>query len=338
MAANLDLTTSPTSPPHLAAKADQSTTSSALSSAIAFLQPTMPAPFAAIRALFDHLCINPSSASALNDIYPTRGIFKTAAIDNPTADQKLTIDLSPACARLIPGERRASLSAHGLEEILSFFSTIVAAHVPIILSALSEIANFNFRLCDYTSITAAPLSDNGCGAHTDYDGKAGLEVEDEATPGRWIALPGDATIVLCGWCALILTGGRVRAVRHRVRRMAGVRRLSAVLFVAPDVDVVLKPLKSDEGSKAFSEKITSGDVNVGWFKEVMGKRWRWREGNEMLGDGESNEIGPDEDVERLDQSPSEHNSPDEDELKAARPSADQPHPILIAGDLRPIVS
>ncbi|ERF76214.1 hypothetical protein EPUS_09281 [Endocarpon pusillum Z07020] len=39
-----------------------------------------------------------------------------------------------------------------------------------------------------------------------------------------------------------------------------------------------------------------------------------------------------------DQSPSEHNSPDEDELKAARPSADQPHPILIADDLKPVVT
>ena len=81
--------------------------------------------------------------------------------------------------------------------------------------------------------------------------------------------------------------------------MAGVRRLSAVLFVDPDVDVVLKPLKSDEGSKTFSEKITGGGVNVGWFKEVMGKRWRWWEGNKMLGDGESKEISQDEDVERL---------------------------------------
>lgn len=318
MAANLDLVISPTNPPHLTGKDDQSTTSSALSSAIAFLQPTTPAPFTAIRALFDHLYADPSSARALNNIYPTRGIFKTAAVKNPTADQKVTVDLSPSRARLIPSELHSCLSAHGLDEILSFFSTIAAAHVPMILSALSEIAgadltslhkshNFNYRLCDYTTITAAPLSDNGCGAHTDYgtfsiifqDGHAGLEAEDEATPGRWIALPGDATIVLCGWCALILSGGRVRAVRHRVRRMAGVRRLSAVLFVAPDVDVVLKPLKTDEEARAFTEKIVTGSVNVGWFKEVMGKRWRWREGNEMLEDGESNEIGQDEDVERL---------------------------------------
>lgn len=84
-----------------------------------------------------------------------------------------------------------------------------------------------------------------------------------------------------------------------MRRIPGVRRLSAVLFVAPDVDVVLKPLKVDEGPRAFSGKIVTGRVNVGWFKDVMGKRWRWREGNEMLEDGESDDFGQDEDIERL---------------------------------------
>jgi isopenicillin N synthase-like dioxygenase len=96
-----------------------------------------------------------------------------------------------------------------------------------------------------------------------------------------------------------LSGGRVHAVRYRVRRLPGVRRLSAVLFVAPDVDVVLKPLKVDEASMKFSEKIMKGQVKVGWFKDVMGKRWRWREGNEALKDGESDEISQDEDIDRL---------------------------------------
>ncbi len=38
---------------------------------------------------------------------------------------------------------------------------------------------------------------------------------------------------------------------------------------------------------------------VRWFKKVMGKRWRWREGNEELEDGKRNDIAQDEDVERL---------------------------------------
>jgi isopenicillin N synthase-like dioxygenase len=96
-----------------------------------------------------------------------------------------------------------------------------------------------------------------------------------------------------------LSGGRVHAVIYRVRRLAGVRRLSAVLFVAPDVDGVLKPLNVDETSMKFSEKIMTGQVNVGWFKDVMGKQWRWKEGNEVLKDGESDEISQDEDIDRL---------------------------------------
>jgi isopenicillin N synthase-like dioxygenase len=112
-------------------------------------------------------------------------------------------------------------------------------------------------------------------------------------------VPGDATVVLCGWCALILSGGRVNAVRHRVRRLLGVRRLSAGFFVAPDVDAVLKPLKVDETSMDFSEKIMTSQVNVGWFKDVMGKRWRWRGGNEVLKDGEREEISQDEDIDRF---------------------------------------
>jgi hypothetical protein len=41
------------------------------------------------------------------------------------------------------------------------------------------------------------------------------------------------------------------------------RRLSAVLFVAPDVEVDLKPLEVDEGSRAFSETIMESKINVG---------------------------------------------------------------------------
>lgn len=73
--------------------------------------------------------------------------------------------------------------------------------------------------------------------------------------------------MLCGWCTLILSGGRVRAVRHRVRRVPGVRRLSTVLFVAPDMEVDLKPLEVDKGLRAFSEAIMEAKVNVASSKK-----------------------------------------------------------------------
>lgn len=67
-----------------------------------------------------------------------------------------------------------------------------------------------------------------------------------------------------------------------MRHIPGVRRLSAVLFVAPDLDAKLMPIEKSAIVRPFSEKIMSGEVNVEWFKEVMGKKWRHREGNEEL--------------------------------------------------------
>ena len=298
---------------------DKRTAFTSLSQAISFLQPTVPAPFPAIRHLFDHLSAHPSDAALLNSTYPSRGIFKTAAANNPCSDQKFTIDLSPRRAARIPPDLATRLNTHGdLDSILRFFSHTVETYVQLILDMLSKIAgaelaplhsaqNFNFRLCDYTPATAAPESSNGCGAHTDYgtfsiifqDGQAGLEVEKPDEPGAWVTIPGDATVVLCGWCALILSGDRIQAARHRVRRAPGIRRFSAVLFVAPDLDVVLRPLKGDSDRRSFSKKVMDGRISVGWFKEVMGKRWRWREGNEDLEDGERDDIAQDEDVEEL---------------------------------------
>lgn len=286
---------------------------SLVQSAVAFLQPAAAAPFDAIRSLFDHLQANPEDATKLNDSYPERGVFKTAATRNPDCDQKLTIDLSLSRVSRIQADLRTSLSAHGLDEVLSFFSTIVDSHVSKILSGLTEVSgvdmvalhrsqNFNFRLCDYTPATASPDSANGCGSHRDYgtfaiifqDGHAGLEAEAPDAPGVWVPIPGDATVFLCGWCALILSGGLFKAVPHRVRRSPGVRRLSAVLFIAPDLDVTLKPMVHAEG---FSDEVMNGEIDVKWFKADMGRSWRRREGNEALLEGE--EISQDKAIERL---------------------------------------
>lgn len=272
------------------------------------------APFSAIQAFFDHLHAHPKDAAELNATYPHRGVMKTAALHKTESDQKFTIDLSPMRNTRIPKSLRDSLDPHGLEEILGFFNGISAQYVPTILSSLSILAgtdlapahtsyNMNYRLCDYNPSTAAPDSLNGCGAHTDYgsfsiifqDGNPGLELEE--TPGTWVPVPGDATVVLAGWCAAILSGGRISAARHRVRRSPGVRRLSAVLFVAPDLDVKLKPLGDSQPVRPFSDTIMRGDLDVDTFKSVMGKRWRYREGNEEMGDADS--LTQDDEIENM---------------------------------------
>lgn len=274
-------------------------------------------PFQAIQSLFDHLHAHPDNAAQLNAIYPRRGILKTAATHNKTSDQKFTLDLSPSRNTLIPPSLRNTLAAHGFEDILAFFTTLQTTYVPTILSSLSVLAGtdlqpahknltMNFRLCDYNPATAAPHSDNGCGAHTDYgpfsiifqDGTPGLELEDADAPGTWVPVPGDATVILTGWCAVILSGGRIRAARHRVRRVPGVRRFSAVLFVAPDLDVKLKPLDGVEPARMFAEGVMRGEMDVETFKEVMGKRWRYREGTEVLVDGDGS-AAQDSEIEKL---------------------------------------
>ncbi|KAF5636792.1 uncharacterized protein FTJAE_5988 [Fusarium tjaetaba] len=94
------------------------------SSAIFSFEPHVKAPFYAIRRLFDHLRANPENASSLNAAYPKRGIFKTAAMNNATSDQKFTIDLSPARNGRIPGSLREKLAGDGFNDVLDFFEEV----------------------------------------------------------------------------------------------------------------------------------------------------------------------------------------------------------------------
>lgn len=93
----------------------------------------------------------------------------------------------------------------------------------------------------------------------------------------------------------MLSEGKVAAVRHRVRRVPGVRRLLVVLFVALDLDVKMAPAERVE---VFLEEVNEGHFDERWFKEVMGKKWRYREGNEKLATG-NDRVEQDIDIERL---------------------------------------
>ncbi|KAK8258126.1 oxidoreductase [Phyllosticta capitalensis] len=269
---------------------------------IDFIQdPTVKAPFEAIQRLFDHLRSHPSDVDAINSAYPKRGILKTAAVLNPKSDQKFTFDLSPHRVDCLPGEAQQRLS-----EIITFFEAAASAYVEDLLSACSNLAgpgvdmakahtnrNWNFRLCDYaTENIANPESDNGCGAHTDY--------------GRytWSGDRGSLRsngIVSCPWRRNDCAGGLV--CRHSEwradsRRETSRAPLSAVLFVAPDLDVKLTPLPGVKPVRPFTERISSGEEDVAWFKEVMGKRWRHREGNEDIPEGELT-GSQDDDINKL---------------------------------------
>ncbi|KAK8200094.1 oxidoreductase [Phyllosticta capitalensis] len=65
-----------------------------------------------------------------------------------------------------------------------------------------------------------------------------------------------------------------------------------------DLDVKLTPLPGVKPVRPFTERISSGEEDVAWFKEVMGKRWRHREGNEDIPEGELT-GSQDDDINKL---------------------------------------
>jgi hypothetical protein len=219
---------------------------------------------------------------------PTTAQQFTTRQQKPTSTTRGEEPTRNAC--ILPSPQ-AELDVHGLTGISTFFVAITAHHVPQIIASLSAVAdrdlaplhtklNVNFRLIEYTPMTGtSPDSQNGCGAHTDYgtfsiifqDGTAGLEMDAPDAPDIWVPVPvpvpGNTTVLLCGllcgWCAVVLSGGKVLAVRHLVRRLPGVRRPS------PDLDVKMAPAAR---VWVFSEAVTEGHFHVRWFEEVMGKK------------------------------------------------------------------
>ncbi|TVY60548.1 hypothetical protein Focb16_v003591 [Fusarium oxysporum f. sp. cubense] len=65
---------------------------------------------------------------------------------------------------------------------------------------------------------------------------------------------------------------------------------------------MLRPLfdlsKMSKVVRPFTKNVTNGQSDVGEFKEVMGKKWRRREGNEKSDDGNDMET-QDSEIERF---------------------------------------
>jgi hypothetical protein len=261
-------------------------------------------PITAIQRLFANLYQNPNLATRLNATYPTRGVFKAACIDPtspPGIDQKTTIDLS--VARLQKLRELDPALVHDLgqdfDDVLRFYAMVEKDVLPLLMQATSRIAgsdlaplhtkgNNNLRLIDYFP-SAAPAGPR-CGEHIDY-GTYTIVFQDRAVgglefdiDGKWVPVPVDVdAVVSWGWCGAILGNDRVKAAKHRVLRTQPLqkRRTTAVVFVAPNLDAVLKPVEGSIGENgAWSKRIMEGKLTVGEFKEVISKKWRRREGNE----------------------------------------------------------
>ena len=79
------------------------------------------------------------------------------------------------------------------------------------------------------------------------------------TTGAWTTVAPDHIAVVWGWCSAIPSGDKIRATRHRVQTtLPGTRRLSAVLFSAPDINTILRPLNGN--GAGFCDEIRNGQV------------------------------------------------------------------------------
>lgn len=265
--------------------------------------PVRP-PITAIQNLFARLYADPSLASRLNATYPKCGVFKASCLDpaaSPKIDQKTTIDLSLKRLQELRKLAPTVVEALGQDfsDVLDFYAVIETDILPILTQATSSISganleplhknkNNNLRLIDY--FPCANPSGPRCGEHRDYgtytivfqDGAVGgLEFEMK---GKWVKIPASVeAVVVWGWCGAILSNDAVKAAKHRVVKTWPLlqRRTTAVVFVAPDLDLPLKPVGGLEKQCAgWRQDILEGNMSVGAFKEVISKKWRTREGTE----------------------------------------------------------
>jgi len=155
--------------------------------------------FLAIQRLFDQLYQSPELAARLNSTYAKRGVFKQAGklTDDPTVDDKATIDLSAQRLQYIQDRQLLQDLGTEFENTVKFFETVEKDLVPLVLNATASTVgrnvdlnsvhherNNNFRLIDYHS--SASILRHGCGEHRDYgtatiifqDGSGGLEFQD----------------------------------------------------------------------------------------------------------------------------------------------------------------
>lgn len=219
----------------------------------------LEAPTLSIKNIFRKIHGDPELSQRLNDVYPTRGIFKDGSKKSlQNVDQKVAFDLSPSRLGAILKNDLDLVNDLGddFRQILTFYGSVQEKIIPRLIG-LTEKAindgremnihqqmNYNYRLVDYYPVQS---NTSRCGEHRDYgtftlifqDGSVGgLEVFGN---GAWVPLPPNADMIfLWGWSAAILSNGRIQAPLHRVvstQKDKGdtlaSRRNSAIFFVAP---------------------------------------------------------------------------------------------------------
>lgn len=110
------------------------------------------------------------------------------------------------------------------------------------------------RLHHYPAVADGSARRFGAAPHTDYGtigliaeapSGGGLEAQDQA--GAWVPVdaPPGALVVIAGELLAWWSGGRLRALPHRVPVPAGGPRFSVATFVNPSAEARLRPIGSD---------------------------------------------------------------------------------------------
>lgn len=129
--------------------AQQIVSHAATTDGLAFVRNLPHQPdFLAIQRLFDNLYQSPQLAARLNSTYEKRGVFKLAGklTDDPTVDDKATIDLSAQRLQHIQDSQLLQDLGTEFETTVKFFETVEKQLVPLVLRATASVIGKNVDL------------------------------------------------------------------------------------------------------------------------------------------------------------------------------------------------
>lgn len=272
----------------------QTISNAAITTGLVFVKNLPMRPdFSSVQRLFDKLYQNPTLASRLTGGFNRGGSWT----GDDAVDDKASLGFNNQILQTIRNSPLPRVMGPDFERTVTFFEAVQTQLVPLVLGATSDVVanssgetnselwnvhregNVNFRLIDYHRPTGS--NRQGAREHRDagtatiifQDGSGGLEIQDPQTE-TWHTVPPHETVVMWGRAGHLFSGGRIRAVNHRVRDIPTHRRNVAVCFIAPDLDAPLRPIVQSQ--EWFPPQIMNGEFKVRDFREMVRARRGWQ--------------------------------------------------------------
>lgn len=279
----------------------QTISNAAITTGLVFVKHLPMRPdFASVKRLFDQLYQNPVLAARLAGGFNRGGSWT----GDDAVDDKASLGFNSQILRSIRDSPLPRFMGPDFERTVAFAEAVQNQLVPLILGATSDVianssgepnselwnihseGNINFRLIDYhrppssTRQGAREHRDAGTATIIFQDGSGGLEIQNPTTE-TWHTVPPYETVVMWGRAGHLFSGGRIRAVNHRVRDIPTSRRNVAVCFIAPDLDAPLKPIVASQ--EWFPPQIMDGEFSVRDFREMVRARRGWQRAQRARG-------------------------------------------------------